>query len=179
MQNTLQATINEEVKSSLLTALNDCATEPDSTDTLLQLITTLTNKVDSLTQTPSRSDINPRTGKKFKCYCWSCGYWTHWGKDCTQKKSGHKGNATFCQRLGVGNKNCLPTRDQWPGDAGPSINLINEINNKLKTISFNRKFAPVASTAITPLSPTTTSEVFRAKTYFLCDRGAKYWGKKG
>ena len=51
--------------------------------------------------------INPRTGQPYKRYCWSCGCCSHWGKNCPKKNRGHKDDATFKNRMGGSNKNCL------------------------------------------------------------------------
>ena len=64
---------------------------------ILDMIAKLTKKVEEL-QKPADTDINPRTGKKFKQYCWSCGCCPHWGKDCPQKKPGHQDAANFKNR---------------------------------------------------------------------------------
>ena len=101
LQDNLQASIDQQVKESLLTALTDfmSSSEPPqeesinnittkakdvTTDTILQMIAKLSNKVDELKR-PADTDINPRTGKKFKQYCWTHGCCTHWGRDCPDK----------------------------------------------------------------------------------------------
>ena len=74
-----------------------------SNDTIEQLLATvrdLSSKVESLTSKNQsyknvKNEINPRTGKPFKRYCWSCGCCTHWGRICPNKKKGHKDEATF------------------------------------------------------------------------------------
>jgi len=123
MQTNLQSTIDDQVKASLYNAITDfttttdnnqvinnisSTTEPNNSDALLKMIDNLNKKIDALTKPSVSTDINPRTGKKFKRYCWSCGCCTHWGRDCTQKKSGHKDTANFKNRMGGSNKNCLP-----------------------------------------------------------------------
>ena len=70
-----------------------------TTDTLLQMIETLSTKVDELKR-PADKDINPRTSKKFKRYCWSCGCCPYWGKDCPNKNPGHQDNANFKNHMG-------------------------------------------------------------------------------
>ena len=55
----------------------------------------------------SNSEINPRNGKPWKRYCWSCGCTTHWGRNCPSKKRGHKDEATFRNQMGGSNKGCL------------------------------------------------------------------------
>ena len=39
-------------------------------------------------------------------YCWSCGAWNHISADCKNKKSGHKDEATFKNRMG-GSTECV------------------------------------------------------------------------
>ena len=127
LQDNLQASIDQQVKDSLLSALteytnsmdepevtvanNISSTAPDaSTTAILDLIAKLTTKVDALGNQANSGDINPRTGKKFKRYCWSCSCCQHWGKDCPTKKTGHKDDANFKNRMGGSNRNCLPPR---------------------------------------------------------------------
>ena len=128
LQDNLQNTINQQVKDSLFTALTEYSTTMESpqqevinnvtaqaTDTnttaLLHLIEKLTQKVDALSSNSRPQDINPKTGKKFKRYCWSCGCCTHWGKNCLKKKQGHQDATNFKNRMGGNNRNCLPARD--------------------------------------------------------------------
>ena len=51
------------------------------------------------------SAINPKTGQEWKHYCWTCGCCPHWGKNCPNKKKGHKNEATFKNRMGGSNQN--------------------------------------------------------------------------
>ena len=84
---------------------------------LLTIIEQLSKKVEALgskiaDQTPNhqKSDlaINPKTGKPFKRYCYTCGCCNHWGRNHPgQKAPGHKDEATFKDRMGGSNKNCL------------------------------------------------------------------------
>ena len=96
-------------------------------DKLVALLQELQTKVDTLSdenkllssnsrqpRTGATSDENthhPVTGKPFKRYCWTHGCCTHWGKDCANKKRGHKGNATFKDRMGGSDLNCYQTRN--------------------------------------------------------------------
>ena len=133
LQENLQHTIDNQVKASLAAALSvytsdetsvdsepsnqlvqdmNNVTAPDTTKELLKLIETLTKKEDQLsTQQPSMKKINSKTGKSYKRYCWSCACCDHWGRHCTCKKSGHKDDATFQNRMGGSNKFCLPVRE--------------------------------------------------------------------
>ena len=55
----------------------------------------------------SSDKINPKTGRQWRRYCWSCGCCDHWSRDCTEKKSGHKENATFRNRMEGSDKDCF------------------------------------------------------------------------
>ena len=84
----------------------------DTIDQLLATVRDLSAKVENLTSKNQqyknvRNDINPRTGKPYKQYCWSCGCCTHWGRNCPNKKKGHKDEATFKNRIGGSNENCI------------------------------------------------------------------------
>ena len=89
LQDNFQASIDQQVKESLLTALTE----------VLQMIEKLLTKVD---------ELNPCTVKKSKRYCWTCGCRPRWGKDCPDKKPGHQDSATFKNRKGgsTQQKNC-------------------------------------------------------------------------
>ena len=95
------------------------STNTSSIESLLTIIKNLEQKVDTLTtnQTqqkpaykPNEDTFNPRTGKPWKRYCWSCGYVSHLGKHCPYKKQGHKDEATFKSRMGGNNLNYFPIK---------------------------------------------------------------------
>ena len=73
---------------------------------LVQLFDGLCKKVDDLEKgNNNRSKngdptVNPRTGKPWRRYCWSCGCCDHWGRNCPNRKRGHKVDATFKNRMG-------------------------------------------------------------------------------
>ena len=73
----------------------------------LTLSATNTPRTRGLGLGTNTSTVNPRTGKPWRRYCWSCGCCTHWSKNCPQKKSGHKDDATFRNRMAGSNANCL------------------------------------------------------------------------
>ena len=79
---------------------------------LLKQMTSMQTQLQNMssnTGTPkfTKSDqINPKTGQPWKRYCWSCGCCPHWGKNCPDKKEGHKNDATFKNRMEGSNKNC-------------------------------------------------------------------------
>lgn len=70
--------------------------------------------------------INPKTGKPFKRYCWTCGCCGHWGGDHPGIKApGHKDEATFKNRMSGSNKNCLGNKRKKGGtDKSTYINKL-------------------------------------------------------
>lgn len=82
-------------------------------ETLMSTIQDLKKEITTLKSNKSNNttnrDINPRTGKPFKRYCWTHGCCTHHGRDCPDKKTGHKNEANFKNRLGGSNYKCLGT----------------------------------------------------------------------
>ena len=68
------------------------------------------------THIETTSNINSRTGKDFKRYCFSCGGCPQWGKYCPTKKSGHKNDATFKNRMGGSNENSMHNRTGLEGE---------------------------------------------------------------
>ena len=61
---------------------------------------------------PSTSrDVNPKTGKPWRRYCHTHGCCNHWGRHCKDKAPGHKDEATFRNRMGGSNFNCLPVQE--------------------------------------------------------------------
>ena len=83
---------------------------------LLQQMSMMQNQIANLTLTAKaggnkrqiqNGDLNPKTGKPWRRYCWTHGCCTHWGRLCPQKKAGHKDDATFRNRMGGSNENCL------------------------------------------------------------------------
>ena len=84
-------------------------------DQLLKEMTLMRNQIQILggsnnrliEQTTQSDLINPKTGQSWKRYCWSCGCCVHWGKNCPNKKKGHKVEATFRNRMNGSSTNCL------------------------------------------------------------------------
>ena len=82
---------------------------------LLTQISSMQSQIEKLSTTDSgsrkqekpSSTINPKTGRQWKRYCWSCGCCTHWSKNFPNKKVGHKDDATFRNRMEGSNENCL------------------------------------------------------------------------
>ena len=79
---------------------------------LLKQMTSMQNQLQNMTNNDgstksTKSDqINPKTGQPWKRYCWSCGCCPHWGKNCLNKKEGHKNDASFKNRMEGSNVNC-------------------------------------------------------------------------
>ena len=90
---------------------------------LLDIISELTKNVDTLSSyinqgsTKNDVDINKKIGEPYRRYCWSCGYCIHWVRHCKMKEPGHKDEATFINRMGGSNKNCLGTKQLMTGGA--------------------------------------------------------------
>ena len=128
----IKSTVDEQVKDSVLDTLAQYSqelvideTEPDlqannttqqpssEVSMLLQLMKELNNKVDRLVppKPPKKNfTIDPKTSKPYRRYFHSCGCCDHWGKHCKNKKPGNQDNATFNNRMGGSNFNCLPIR---------------------------------------------------------------------
>ena len=75
--NMLQATDTNSESLPSTQQANNLSTTTVTNAQLPTFLKTLQNKVDST--------ANPRTGKPFKRYCFSCGYCQHWGKNCPTK----------------------------------------------------------------------------------------------
>ena len=60
---------------------------------------------------PSINSINPHTQQPYKRYRWTRGYGNHWSDRRHNPKPGHKTEATFKNRFGGSNKECLPVKD--------------------------------------------------------------------
>ena len=65
----------------------------------------------STNQGGQNKDLNQKTGLPWKHYCWSCGCCPHWSKNCSLKNKVHKDEASFKNRMGGSNENCL--RNEW------------------------------------------------------------------
>ena len=113
-------TIDTATDSSLTSNIFESSANNIASDTMLEKIMKefreLKDRVETLangqptSQVTSRKrgkDINPRTGKPYRRYCWSCGCCNHWGRFCPNKKRGHQDDATFKDRKGGSNKDCI------------------------------------------------------------------------
>ena len=76
-------------------------------NTLMRKFEELSAELATLKQTTERKSRS-RTSRTPKRYCWSCGCCPHWGKNCENKKTGHKDDATFLNRKGGSDENCRP-----------------------------------------------------------------------
>ena len=88
-------------------------------ETLMSTIKDLKKEVSSLKSAKSSTnpDINTRTCRVWKCYCWTHGCCPRGSKICDNKAKNHQDNATFKNRMGGNNKNCLG--NGWsPGETG-------------------------------------------------------------
>ena len=101
----------EETESEMHAA-NNVSNTTESFSQLLREMQEMKNTVKNLTLTNQQSkkeqkDVNPKNGLPWKRYCWSCGCCAHWGRNCPNKKTGHKNEATFKNRMNGSNNNCL------------------------------------------------------------------------
>ena len=79
-----------------------------SEDAMLKLLQGLCKKVEDLSSNQKtcppadqdKENVNPRTGRAWRRYCWNHGCCDHWGSKRPKRKPGHKVNATFKNRLG-------------------------------------------------------------------------------
>ena len=103
LQNTHPPTNSHTFQTSPLSTLSPSANAA-TTEDLLQLVIQLQNQIintskQAATNPPKNSKrtfIRNNTNK----YCWSHGACGHDGKDCRNKKPGHRDEATFADRLG-------------------------------------------------------------------------------
>ena len=134
-QDDLQACIDKQVKTSLISALADyqeeMSEEPpplvpsqgeiigtmnniiedNTAKTLLQMIEKLADKIEKQTPQSTQKNINPKTGMPYSRYCHSCRCCDHWGKFYPNKKPGHIDSTNFKDRKGGSNKGCLPNKE--------------------------------------------------------------------
>lgn len=103
-----------EDTSSISSNTLNSATSNATIESLYSIIKDMQTKMDSMTLAPPnaaiKDTINPRTGKEWKRYCWTCGCNPHASKDCPVKKPGHQDKATFNNRLGGSDHKCYPVK---------------------------------------------------------------------
>ena len=94
--------------------VNAAAQHTDQVDQLTKLVSELQRDIRQLkprsTPSSSSTEFNPKTGKPWRRYCHTHGCCNHWGRNCKNKASGHKDNATFRNRMGSNDDNCLPSQ---------------------------------------------------------------------
>ena len=127
LQDNLQASINAQVKDSLLNALTEytttnepvtteeinnvnAATKNMSNEAILELLLKLTNKMDAMNTVPY-PEIDPKTGKKVQEVLLFMRLLSTLGTQLQTQKPGRQDNATFKNRMGGSNKFCLPVRE--------------------------------------------------------------------
>ena len=105
-----------EDSSSISANTFESAKSTATIESLVSIIKNLESKMEKLQKgyAPSNNGdsdtINPKTGKEWKRYCWTCGCCPHASKDCPIKKPGHQVKATFNNRLGGSNEKCYPLK---------------------------------------------------------------------
>jgi len=94
--------------------VNAAAQHTDQVDQLTKLVSELQRDIRQLkprsTPSSSSTEFNPKTGKPWRRYCHTHGCCNHWGRNCKNKASGHKDDATFRNRMGGNDDNCLPSQ---------------------------------------------------------------------
>ena len=107
--------VASEIESNTSDSLNSL-TSASTVTTLISTMKSLQQEMKELKQVQQRKPvvdktINPRTGKQWKRYCWSCGCCPHSGRCCPNKLPDHRDEATFNNSLGGSNKFCRPVQD--------------------------------------------------------------------
>lgn len=119
MQNPTQVPSLTEDTSSISSHTANSTITNHSIDSLLTIIKGLESKMDNFSKQALRTNqlysqntdtINPKTGKEWKRYCWSCGCCPHASKNCPIKKQGHQDQATFKNRMGGSDEKCYPVK---------------------------------------------------------------------
>ena len=130
----ISATVTKDLRSTIMDAImalynntdtpstsstepqvNAINANPNDVKLLCKLVTNLRQEVKELKSQKSKPlntvDFNPKTGKPWRRYCHAHGCCNHWGCNCKDKAPGHKDEATFRNRMGGSNLNCLPIQD--------------------------------------------------------------------
>ena len=94
-----------------VTTNSTLATILSSMKSLEQEIHRLKSTRPAPTASTNSSSINPRTGKPWKRYCWTCGCCPHSSRHCPIKAQGHQDDASFANRKGGSNKDCRPNNN--------------------------------------------------------------------
>ena len=101
-------------QTDISSTTNDSTHSVNTLSTMKSMISTiqeLKNEIASLKANSNNKNIdpniNPKTGKPWRRYCWTHGCCTHSSRNCPNKAPGHKNNATFKNRQGGSNENCI------------------------------------------------------------------------
>ena len=103
------AEANNNLPSEISNMISNISSKSSSSDqNILSMLQKMIEKMSELESKDHESSsnkakvitkFNPKNGKAWKRYCWTCGCCDHWGKFCTQPATGHKNEATFKDRL--------------------------------------------------------------------------------
>ena len=112
LHNTDSQSTSEDENLTSTTISTPSANSVTSNITMESLYTTIQNLQNDIKKlkTPKMirdTDINVKTGKPFKRYCWTHGCCAHFSRNCDSKAIGHIDNTSFKNRQGGSNKNCL------------------------------------------------------------------------
>ena len=108
---------NQDIPSASSTEaqVNAVNANPNDVTQLCTLIDELRQEVNYLKSNNYKPlntvDCNPKTSKPWRRYCHTHGCCNHWGCNCKDKAPGHKDDATFRNRMGGSNLNCLPIQN--------------------------------------------------------------------
>jgi len=129
-KNIFDAMMMMQSSSSNIPPLEDTSTISASTmnsaqsnatmESLITIIKNLESKVNSLKSEPNSKQpsnfvptneaINPKTGKEWKRYCYSCGCCPRASKNCPVRKQGHQDSAIFQNRMNGSDQKCYPLK---------------------------------------------------------------------
>ena len=109
-----------QVSDDISRMISNMSSKSDSTEkSMISMLQKMMNKMNELETKvnnggkpdkktlTSTSKVNPKTGKAWKRYCWTCGCCDHWGKFCTIPAQGHKNEANFKDRMNGSKENVL------------------------------------------------------------------------
>ena len=108
---------NQDIPSASSTEaqVNAVNANPNDVTQLCTLIDELRQEVNYLKSNNYKPlntvDCKPKTSKPWRRYCHTHGCCNHWGCNCKDKSPGHKDDATFRNRMGGSNLNCLPIQN--------------------------------------------------------------------
>ena len=114
MQN-ISETLRSSIYDTVNLITNDQETEQLTANavtiqSLQKEIMDLKNIVAQLTTNQTQLQVQPRSKKKPRKYCWTHGWCAHAGAECNMKAEGHKDEATLQDRMGGSNRFCPQTK---------------------------------------------------------------------